>query len=149
VLELRRSFLHAPVGPAHKSSGTSKHSQQATPPGYSILIVEDEALIRITLREMLEDLGHKVVETGGIREAKEKLSAVHFDIMIVDLGLPDGSGANLVRETLDTHQHLSIVIASGRDVRNDVDHIPRDRRVRHMSKPYDETALKEALDQLQ
>ena len=149
VLELRRSSLHAPVGPAHKSSGTPKKSQHANPAVYSILIVEDEVLIRITLREMLEDLGHKVVETGGIREAKEKLSAVHFDIMIVDLGLPDGSGANLVRETLDTHQHLSIVIASGRDVRNDVDDIPRDRRVRHMSKPYDETALKEALDQLQ
>jgi len=56
VLELRRSFLHAPVGPAHKSSGTPKQSQHANPPVYSILIVEDEVLIRITLREILEDL---------------------------------------------------------------------------------------------
>jgi len=59
----------------------------------SILIVEDEALIRMMLVEMVEDLGHKVVgEAGRIDEARSVAETLDYDLAILDIHL---HGANV------------------------------------------------------
>jgi CheY-like chemotaxis protein len=54
----------------------------------SFLLVEDEALIRMMLADMIEDLGHRVVgESGNLDEALILARKAEFDIAILDLNL--------------------------------------------------------------
>ena len=75
-----------------------------------ILLVEDEPLIQMLAVEFLEDVGFKVDTTGTAREALNKLALVSggFAAVIVDIGLPDRSGDDLVREIKSMHSSLPI-----------------------------------------
>jgi CheY-like chemotaxis protein len=54
----------------------------------SILLVEDEALIRIMLFDMLEELGHRVVaEAGSIKDAQALAETAMYDLAILDVNL--------------------------------------------------------------
>ena len=56
--------------------------------GMSIFLVEDEALIRMMLVEMLEDLGHRVVaEAGSVRQAEPLARSSVFDLAIFDINI--------------------------------------------------------------
>ena len=65
-----------------------------------ILVVEDHDDGREFLRRILEADGHRVDAVGTCAEAKEKLASsagTPYDLMLTDVGLPDGSGWDLVR----------------------------------------------------
>ena len=57
-----------------------------------LLLVEDEEAIRAPLRCLLENAGWQVDTAAGVAEAREKLEQGGWDALLVDLGLPDGSG---------------------------------------------------------
>jgi two-component system, OmpR family, KDP operon response regulator KdpE len=61
-----------------------------------ILIVDDELAIRRLLRNTLERAGYGVVEAMNGREAIARAAAEHPDAVLLDLGLPDRDGLNLV-----------------------------------------------------
>ena len=85
-----------------------------------ILVVEDEVLIQMLAVDYLEDAGLKVDTAGTAAEALNKLRLIPggVDAAIIDLGLPDGRGDDLVREIRSIYPSLPIVIASGRDDRD-------------------------------
>jgi CheY-like chemotaxis protein len=57
-------------------------------PGASIFLVEDEALIRMMLAEMVEDLGHRVVaEAGNIKDGQALAGSAVFDLALLDINL--------------------------------------------------------------
>jgi sigma-B regulation protein RsbU (phosphoserine phosphatase) len=64
---------------------------------YSILIVEDNLLMRKILTGHLSDLGHTVVAVGNGRQALESLEHSHFSIVITDLVMPEMGGLELCR----------------------------------------------------
>ena len=69
-----------------------------------ILIVEDERLLRWTLDQRLKKIGHETHLAENLREASEHLDAHRPDVMLLDLGLPDGNGLDfyeLNRERLE------------------------------------------------
>ena len=78
-----------------------------------ILVVEDNLG---ELRTLVLTLGrkHEVVPVMRLAEAREKLDAYTFDLVVVDLGLPDGNGLDLVGELHDERFGLPILILSGR-----------------------------------
>jgi DNA-binding response OmpR family regulator len=57
-----------------------------------ILVVEDSQRVVDTVSDALLGWGHTVVVAGGVRAADEAFQACRFDVAIVDIGLPDGSG---------------------------------------------------------
>lgn len=63
-----------------------------------ILVVEDEADIRRFVRMALEKEGMSVFETETVEDARLNAGSRKPDLMIVDLGLPDGDGKALIRE---------------------------------------------------
>lgn len=80
-----------------------------------VLVVEDEGLIRMTICDMLEELGLAYAEAANGADALAQLEAdPGFDIMIADLGLPDMSGEQLLSLVRPLHPALRIVVASGR-----------------------------------
>ncbi len=63
----------------------------------NILIVEDESGIVDFLRDNLREDEHRVRAVGNVREALAVLKVERHDIILVDVGLPDGSGLDVVR----------------------------------------------------
>lgn len=60
-----------------------------------VLLVDDDDLIRETLREMLTGMGHQVIEAGSLSEARSLADLPGLSVILSDLQLGDGSGADL------------------------------------------------------
>lgn len=67
-------------------------------PHARILVVEDEADIRRFVRMALAAEGHEVFESDGLRRGLIDAGTRRPDLLVVDLGLPDGDGVDLIRE---------------------------------------------------
>ncbi len=65
--------------------------------GLSILVVEDEVLLRKRYAGHLESEGAEVTAVGSLREATEAVAALDFDVAVLDVNLPDGKGTDLLR----------------------------------------------------
>lgn len=63
-----------------------------------ILIVEDEENLGITLSEYLEGIGHNTQWAKDAKSARELFVKFRPHVILMDIGLPDGSGLNLARE---------------------------------------------------
>jgi PAS domain S-box-containing protein len=71
-------------------------TEAQSPAGLRILLVEDHADTREALSELLRMYGHDVAVAGSIAAALAAAGAGHFDLVVSDLGLPDGSGLDLM-----------------------------------------------------
>lgn len=82
--------------------------------GARILVVDDERPIRRLLRTTLEVQGYEVIEAADAQAALQAFSQRRPDLLILDLGLPDRDGLELLRE-IRARSELPIVILSSRD----------------------------------
>lgn len=84
------------------------------PPTLEVLVVDDHPLVRQGLRAMIgtavDDLAF--VEAGSASEAMERLAEGDPDVAIVDLGLPDSSGFELVRQIREVDAVLPVLVLS-------------------------------------
>lgn len=79
----------------------------------TVLVVEDDHAIRHFVRHSLESDGLRVVEAGNLAEAREQLRAERPELLILDLGLPDGDGIDLIRE-LRQWSEMPVLVLSAR-----------------------------------
>lgn len=75
-----------------------------------VLIVEDEPIIRNSLREFLTGEGFLVVETGTIADALAQVRQRDFAVAICDVRLPDGDGIGLLKRLLQLNPELFVLI---------------------------------------
>ena len=109
--------------------------------GKRVLVVEDEAMIRMLLDGMLSDLGHTVAaEAGGIDEAMALAKQAEFDVAILDVNL-NGDPVTPVVEIL-RERGLPFVFASGYGARG-VPEAYRDSPT--LQKPFESQALADAI----
>ncbi|HEY8485564.1 MAG TPA: response regulator [Longimicrobiales bacterium] len=83
---------------------------------HTILLVEDDPLLRHAFRLLLEDAGYRILEAGSAAEALECAVAELPTVIILDLGLPDRPGLEVAR-ALRQHpgtQAIPIVALTGR-----------------------------------
>nr|WP_295941288.1 response regulator [uncultured Acidovorax sp.] len=78
-----------------------------------ILIVEDEADIRRFVRLTLESEGHTVHEAATLQRGLIEAGTRRPDLVVLDLGLPDGDGVDLIRD-LRTWSAMPIIVLSAR-----------------------------------
>jgi signal transduction histidine kinase/DNA-binding response OmpR family regulator len=110
-----------------------------------VLVVEDEALIRMTTVDMVEQLGFTTVEAGDGAEALAVLAAdSSIAILLTDLGLPGMNGRQLVEEALRRRPDLKVVIASGYSTEGEESQALKGRAA-YLSKPFDLAQLRQAL----
>ena len=76
----------------------------------TILIVEDEDVIRETLKEVLTGEGYEVSEAGRVSDAIKLAREIDFDVAICDVQLPDGDGIALLRRIHQLNPHTCILI---------------------------------------
>lgn len=82
---------------------------------YVILFVEDDANIRTFVSALLEANGYRVVLAGSLVEAKTMYGSYVPDLVILDLGLPDEDGGELVREIRKDELTPVIVLSARTD----------------------------------
>ena len=80
-----------------------------------ILVVDDEPPIRRLLRTGLASQGFDVAEAAGTVEALTALAAGGIDLVVLDLGLPDGSGLDVLAHLRGRGDATPVVILSSRD----------------------------------
>ena len=78
-----------------------------------ILIVDDEPLIRLNLRALLEDLGYGVAEAENGRRALECLDALQPDLVLTDLRMPEMGGLELISALKERAPGLPVMVISG------------------------------------
>jgi PAS domain S-box-containing protein len=112
---------------------------------YSILVVEDNEDLVIGLQDFLNHDGYAVTVAGTVAGAIELVRAHHFNAILLDLGLPDGDGLEVLHETQRLDPTLPVVIVTA--------HISHDRTVgslsegafAYLTKPYDREELRHTL----
>lgn len=84
-----------------------------TPP--TILVVEDDSIVRMLIVDVLEELEYKVLEAEGCKEALALLKDTDrsIDLMMTDVNMPIMDGRELAKEARSVRPGLPILFASG------------------------------------
>jgi DNA-binding NtrC family response regulator len=78
-----------------------------------LLVVDDEPSILTTLQKALSLEGYGVDVAGGVRVAEERLGKRSYDIMLLDVSLPDGDGVSLLQQLRAGGNEIPVVMMSG------------------------------------
>ncbi|MGA2244573.1 MAG: ATP-binding protein [Verrucomicrobiota bacterium] len=148
VVEFPRA-LTPPSGAAKTSpsaSGTSPSSRAAGRP-LRLLLVEDHLPTLQVLSNLLTRDGHQVIAVGTIAEALAAAETETFNLVISDLGLPDGTG-NQMMEKLRAVHGLKGIAMTGYGMDEDILRSREAGFVTHLVKPVHMTELRRALVQV-
>lgn len=112
-----------------------------------ILIAEDHADTRQALERIVGRWGHEVRTASTIVEAVSVAQEFNPEVLISDIGLPDGTGIDLLGKLLPTHQIIAVAM-SGYGMEADLEQTRHAGFKEHLIKPVSAERLKECLDQL-
>ena len=135
------------LGGADSASASSSAEKGATPARVAalrILLVEDHQATVEVLARLLRREGHKVTIAASVAAAFEAASGRAFDVVISDLGLPDGTGFELVKKLRATRPIPAIAL-SGYGMDEDIRRSQEAGFASHLIKPLDFTQLQQAL----
>jgi len=103
---------HHGNSPAEQATGV--HAEQHAATGETVLVVEDEPVVRSVILEMLADQGYRTLEAADgpaglhlLRESKQ------IDLLITDVGLPGMNGRQLADQARETRPDLKILFITG------------------------------------
>jgi len=108
-----------------------------------ILLVEDNPQTLRLLAHLLRQEGHEVLTATGVSEALTAADSTHIDLLISDLGLPDGSGHDLMRQLHG--RGIKGLALSGHGTEDDVAQSKAAGFAMHLTKPVDLDCLIDAI----
>jgi PAS domain S-box-containing protein len=112
-----------------------------------ILLVEDHDQTRQTLARLLTSRGHEVAAAETARQARDLARTFAYDLVLTDLGLPDGNGHELMMELQQLRPACKGIALSGYGMEGDVQRSRAAGFDMHLTKPVDIGALENALRQ--
>jgi CheY-like chemotaxis protein len=128
------------TAPADRQQGAGAE-HPAPAPALRILLVEDNADTRTLMARLLRRRGHHVTDAAGVADALEVVRGGEaFDLLVSDIGLPDGSGLDLMR-ALRAARPVPGIALSGYGMEEDLRRSREAGFVAHLTKPIDIPAL--------
>jgi CheY-like chemotaxis protein len=97
----------APTAPDRRDS--------PVPTTRTILLIDDERLVRDVVTRMIEDLGYTAVPVADGQAGLDVAAQHPFDLALVDLTMPNMSGAEVIARLRERHPDLPVVLCSGFD----------------------------------
>ena len=85
-----------------------------------ILIVEDDKVLNKTLAYNLTADDYEVTSAYSFQDAVERLKKSEFDIALLDINLPDGSGLELLREVKENTPYIPVILLTANDTDLDI-----------------------------
>lgn len=117
-------------------------------PRIPLLLIEDHGPTRLVLGNLLRQRNYAVVSTDTVADALRLAAAQRFELVVSDIGLPDGNGYELMAE-LSRRHGLKGIALSGYGMEHDVARSREAGFVGHITKPVTFQALEKALERLQ
>ena len=107
----------------------------------TVLVVEDERLVRLAIRHYLEKRGYRVLEAGECGEALCRMGEHDVDLVLTDITLPGRSGRELAQEITSNHPTVRVLFMSAhpRETLRRSGQVPSDSTT--LQKPFTEAAL--------
>lgn len=110
--------------------------QNATLSGLSLLVLEDEPLLRKQISAYLERLGADVTTVDSMQKARKVIQDLSFDFAIMDVNLPDGTGTDLLKERVFPQTTGVIVMTAQGGIAGAVEALKLGA-LEYLSKPFD------------
>jgi len=134
-----------PVAPEKKESVANA---PVTGGAETILLVEDEAILREMARDILKDCGYRLLEAATGKEALDvwRKCASEVDLLLTDMVMPEGiSGVDLAERLLADRPDLKIIFTSGYTSTEINAELLSRSQARFLQKPYSHTTLARAV----
>jgi PAS domain S-box-containing protein len=135
--------LIAPAGQPEVSAPAASPQRALRP--LRILLVEDHGVTVNIMRKLLTLDGHTVETAGDVATALELTEKHTFDLLLSDLGLPDGSGHNRMRQLRERGHKFPGIVLSGYGQEEDIRRSYEVGFAAHLTKPVSREALAEAV----
>ena len=113
-----------------------------------ILVVEDHDDTLRSMRMLLRRLGYEVLSAENMTDALRIAEQQHFDILLSDIGLPDGTGLELLRR-LRAKRNIKALALSGFGMDEDIERSQQAGFADHLTKPVSIDRLQAAIAQLE
>jgi signal transduction histidine kinase/ActR/RegA family two-component response regulator len=144
--------VELPIAAAPRAAATAaglRSPLRRAPPGRSlrILLVEDHEATRRVLTHLLTSRAHRVHSAGSLAEARALGAAHDFDVLVTDIGLPDGTGYDLMEE-LRNAKGVRGVALTGFGMEDDFERSQRAGFDAHLIKPVQVSTLESTLERL-
>jgi two-component system aerobic respiration control sensor histidine kinase ArcB len=111
-----------------------------------ILIIEDDPLFQKAEKFILEELGHIVSIAPTGKDALKKLSQNTYDIVFLDITLPDLSGVEVMREIRKNNQELRIIVVTSHANTIDIEHFEEMGATLVLTKPVSREQFQNCLE---
>lgn len=113
----------------------------------SILLVEDHKDTAMAVRMFLSSMGYEVTTADSVEAAVKNVVQTEFDVIISDVGLPDGNGVSLIN-CIRPFCRTPAIALTGYSSPGDVERCKRAGFDLHLAKPPNPQALREAIESL-
>ena len=129
---------------------TTSLADITTPPPTALrmLLVEDEPATMRIMARLLKRMGHDVTTAGSIAAAYHSIETDEFDLIISDIGLPDGTGLDLMRRVTQLRGPVPAIALTGYGMEEDIVRSRAAGFTAHMTKPIDFTKLEVMIRQV-
>ncbi len=104
-----------------------------------VLVVEDEATLCRVIARNLTARGHEVTSASSVQTARHALEGREFDLMLLDIDLPDGTGWEVVRRLREEGLAVPFVVVSA--VRVHPERLDEFKPLAYLPKPFPLDAL--------
>jgi PAS domain S-box-containing protein len=138
--------LWLPRTAKQRKKQTASDAGTKVPEGLRVLVVEDSEHVRYFARQLLDDLGCKVMESSTGNEALEVLKEHEIDLVFSDIVMPGISGLELAKRIRASDRNIPVLLASGYSSKQ---FIPKDQReFPILRKPYKLETLAAGINEL-
>jgi signal transduction histidine kinase/CheY-like chemotaxis protein len=135
----------APAAARLPAGVSPRASAPAVPQSLRLLLVEDNDVTLRTLRRLLEGTGHRVAAAGTVAAALQAARDGAFDLLLSDIGLPDGSGLDLLKGLRDAGHRMPAIALTGFGMHADIERSKAAGFAAHLTKPVDLQELEAAI----
>ena len=113
-----------------------------------ILIVEDDIVVSSVLTESIQRWGYSAENADTGKDALDKVKQKKFDLILLDIFLPDGEGHRLIPHFKELWPDVGIVTMTGYNTRELEMEVREQGILYYMVKPFETKSLKELLDHI-
>jgi signal transduction histidine kinase len=137
--------VRLPLAPAAAAGGEERAPELPRGRRLRVLVVDDEDVVRETLRDICSDEGHHVLEAHSAREALELLTSHAVDVVCTDLGMPGMNGWQLADHIHERWPRLRVGLMTGWGVSIEKDQLQAHKVDFLIAKPFGRDQVLEIL----